>query len=61
MIETTGHEYVNKLTKRFPTIKSVWLIGSRANDTANECSDWDFIVFADNNVLEGIRKDEELH
>lgn len=26
-------------------VRSVWLIGSRANDTATEASDWDLLVF----------------
>ena len=28
-----------------PTITSVWLIGSRANDTPKEASDWDLLAF----------------
>ena len=30
-----------------PATREVWLIGSRANGSANETSDWDLMVFSD--------------
>jgi hypothetical protein len=43
--------YVEALTRAYPTIKEIWLIGSRANDEASETSDWDYIAFADQKTL----------
>jgi hypothetical protein len=53
-------EYVAILVKRFPAIKEVWLIGSRANESARADSDWDYIVFADERTLSLLRCDESL-
>lgn len=44
-----------------PSIESVWLIGSRANGSARETSDWDFIVFANREALAQIKSSSELH
>ena len=38
-------------------IESIWLLGSRANGTSREDSDWDFLIFGDDEVLEAIRTD----
>lgn len=35
-----------------PQINEIWLIGSRAADTATEESDWDFLVFADSACMD---------
>lgn len=40
-------EFVNGIAERFPKVTDVWLMGSRANDTAREDSDWDFMIFTD--------------
>jgi predicted nucleotidyltransferase len=41
-------EYVDRLVRAYPSIREVWLFGSRANDRARADSDWDYMVFADN-------------
>ncbi|MES2365219.1 MAG: nucleotidyltransferase domain-containing protein [Pseudomonadota bacterium] len=45
----------------YSSIESVWLIGSRANGSASETSDWDFIVFANRETLEHLRSTVEFH
>ena len=49
--------YIDKLTAKCSMIKSIWLIGSRANNTFRDDSDWDFIVFADKNTLKELQQD----
>jgi len=36
--------------------QSIWLVGSRANDDANEGSDWDLLMFSKNEPQETARK-----
>jgi len=36
------------------TIKSIWLIGSRANETYNINSDWDILIFGSTNTVTNI-------
>jgi len=45
---------------RFKGITSIWLIGSRANNTFRENSDWDLLIFADEQTLDLMRKATEL-
>jgi hypothetical protein len=40
-------EYIREITRAYPSIREVWLIGSRANDGWNDSSDWDYIVHSD--------------
>lgn len=47
LIEPSIEAYIEKLIGLYPSIKEIWLIGSRANNTARLNSDYDFIVFAD--------------
>jgi len=54
-------EFLKQVCHKCAGISSIWLIGSRANDTAKEDSDWDFIVFADQAILECIKGEKDLH
>lgn len=47
--------YIDKLIHAFPTIKSIWLFGSRANKCFNAQSDWDLLVFSDEQTFEQIK------
>lgn len=47
--------YIEKLTEQYPDINSIWLFGSRANDTFREDSDWDLFVFGNEQVLVSLR------
>ena len=44
-------EYVQRLVSAHPAIGEVWLFGSRANGTARDDSDWDYLVFSDDGSL----------
>jgi hypothetical protein len=46
--------YVAALLRAHPSIKEVWLIGSRADGSAKPTSDWDYIIFADQGVLSAL-------
>ena len=49
--------YISSLARAYPTIKTVWLIGSRADDSASASSDWDYIVVADWHTLNALSGD----
>jgi predicted nucleotidyltransferase len=38
----------------------IWLIGSRANNTAKETSDWDFVVFGGREVLAALQRETRV-
>ncbi len=46
--------------KNEPETESIWLIGSRANGTANADSDWDFLAFVNDPVSERPARVEEV-
>ena len=48
-------KYIHDLKRAFPRITSIWLVGSRANDTARDDSDWDFLVFSSSPISEDIK------
>lgn len=53
--------FTSKLAAEFPVIRAIWLIGSRANRTANYASDRDNIVFADLATCSAISLDKRYH
>lgn len=53
-------KYVDAVTNAAPSIAEVWLVGSRANGRATEASDWDFMVFADQQALMLLRVNTSL-
>ena len=46
--------------KKNASIKSIWLIGSRANNSAREDSDWDLLVFVDEELSPVNRSDSRV-
>ena len=48
--------YVLELVAAYPEITEVWLIGSRAQRTARNDSDWDYLVFGNRRVLRSLRQ-----
>jgi hypothetical protein len=50
-------EHVERLVTRYPTIASIWLFGSRANDEARDDSDWDLLVFSQGAIAHRLRTD----
>jgi predicted nucleotidyltransferase len=53
--------FLKQIADSSPELDSIWLIGSRANGTATESSDWDFIAFGTSSTLETLRSDTRLH
>jgi hypothetical protein len=54
-------EYVARLVNAYPAIREVWRYGSRANGTANDASDWDYLAFADDDTLSDLSRDTRFH
>jgi hypothetical protein len=55
---------VSQLTDRYPAMRSIWMIGSRADGDALDSQgpfDWDLVVFADAPTLRSLRKATDLH
>jgi hypothetical protein len=61
MLSEEMKEYISNLKSRLRSISSVWLLGSRANGTANSESDWDFLVFSDTPIFDEIKNDPSFH
>jgi hypothetical protein len=62
---TTGISvFVGQLVDRFPAMRSIWMIGNRANGEALDSPgpfDWDLVAFADTPTLHRLRKATDLH
>ncbi len=61
MLSKDIREYISKLKNRFAEITSIWLIGSRANGTETEKSDWDFLVFSKSSIFEQVHNESVFH
>ena len=49
--------YIKQLVAAYPTIREVWLYGSRANGTERIDSDWDYLAYADKSTLDRLALD----
>jgi predicted nucleotidyltransferase len=54
-------DYIERLTDRYPSVSAIWLLGSRAHGTERPESDWDLLVFADQDSFTAMREDADLH
>jgi hypothetical protein len=54
-------EYVTILLAAHPKIRQIWLIGSRAAGLESPNSDWDYLVIADRQTLDGLAGDSALN
>lgn len=61
MLNSDINSYLNTLINEVNGIESIWLIGSRANGTANPGSDWDFMVFGKSEISESIKENSKFH
>lgn len=61
MFEISIRKYIEQLTSAYPTIQSIWLFGSRANETQRIDSDWDLLVFGTQEILEALKFDQTFH
>jgi len=53
-------EYIQKLKINYQSVKSIWLIGSRANEMAREGSDWDLLVFANKEMFNKLQNSKDF-
>ena len=53
-------EIASVLTSLLAREVEIWLIGSRANGTAKETSDWDFVVFGGREVLAALQREARV-
>jgi predicted nucleotidyltransferase len=60
MSDTDINDYIAQLVSKYTDIKSVWLFGSRANETETNESDWDLLVFASDKTLSKLRNDNKF-
>jgi hypothetical protein len=61
MLDDAMTVYVDALALAYPTVREIWLFGSRAAGVANSDSDWDFFVFADSYVLGALALDQSFN
>lgn len=54
-------EYARGLAEACGGITTIWLLGSRANGTARDDSDWDLLVFGSEDVFECLQSNDEVH
>ena len=52
--------YLERLVKAYPNIKSIWLFGSRANSSHRTDSDWDLLVFADQQIFDELKRNSHF-
>ncbi|OAI25163.1 MULTISPECIES: nucleotidyltransferase domain-containing protein [Methylomonas] len=52
--------FVQELVSELAGIESVWLFGSRANESFRPDSDWDLMVFADQEAFAALRRQNQL-
>lgn len=45
------NEFISDLVDRCPNIKEIWLIGSRASGMERPDSDWDLLIFVNDNGI----------
>jgi predicted nucleotidyltransferase len=57
---STIQSFLEQCLDRFKSITSIWLFGSRANNSFREDSDWDLLIFADEQTLDLKRMAKEL-
>lgn len=61
LVKNELEDFIAELVESNPDISSIWLIGSRANHTAEALSDWDILVFANEKIFSELEKNEYFH
>ena len=61
LLDTPTSQFLAQVAAISPGLKSIWLVGSRANGTTTSESDWDFIAFGTNETLEFLQNATALH
>ena len=60
-VDALMEEFLRQIIDVGGGVREIWLIGSRANCSAQPDSDWDFIVFSDASTAERIKVESSLH
>lgn len=53
-------DYIKILTDQYPSIQSIWLIGSRANANFRPDSDWDLLIFGTQKIIDDLSHRREF-
>jgi predicted nucleotidyltransferase len=51
---------IKTMVTEFSDLEEVWLLGSRANHTATEASDWDLLIFPSANICRELNQRADL-
>ena len=54
-------DYVKRLVEAYPDIKSIWLFGTRANNSYRSDSDWDLFVFGNQRILDSLKENKTFN
>jgi hypothetical protein len=55
-------EYIDRLVQAYPSIREIWLLGSRANGSERPDSDWDYLAFGDEaRALNDLHNDSQFN
>ena len=54
-------EFARSIARDAPGVKEIWLLGSRANGTAREDSDWDLLILGTDETLTTLRRTPSFH
>ena len=54
-------ELIGLLVGKYPEIEEIWLIGSRVNGSERPNSDWDYLIFGTERVINSLRQQPRLN
>ncbi len=60
MLSQHVQDRLRRLIEKHASISAIWLIGSRANGCSRPESDWDFLIFANDDVFQAMKRDSTL-
>jgi hypothetical protein len=60
-IDESVQKYIHNFISSYPLTNSIWLFGSRANNSYKDDSDWDLLIFADKNILEALKRNNSFN
>lgn len=61
LLDAKIQSFINSLVTQCKGINSIWLFGSRANESATDRSDWDFLAFGSEETYQYLQGASELH
>ncbi len=60
-METQIEEFIESIGAACAALSSIWLVGSRANGSATEKSDWDFLAFGSEEAHRFLQDASQFH